>query len=122
MVCFKILLATCILGQQNKKTKQELDIHFPWENNTELQARRPSSVTRGGGGRKNIWGGTDKFYLSEDQKQNKKKGFQPCRWPSFGAQVSLGGALRNLMMRISLLAHKFSGEDQQNKNVFGTKS
>ena len=42
-----------------------------------------------------------------------KKGLQPGRLHSFGTQVSLGGAQRNLMVHISLFAHKFRGEDQK---------
>ena len=73
VVCFKILLATCIFGQQNKKTKQELDIHFPWENNTGLQARRPRSVTRGGGAEKLFGGAQINFTLVKTKNKTKKK-------------------------------------------------
>ena len=90
------------------------------------QARRHSSMTGGGGGgegRKNIWGAQINFTLifgREDQK-NKNKGLHPGLLPFFGAQVSLGGrarsmpgrARRNLMVRISLLAHKFRGKGQK---------
>ena len=49
-------------------------------------------------------------------KTKKKKDLQHSRLPSFGAQVSLGGARRNLMVQISLLAHKFRGKGQKNSN------
>ena len=83
------------------------------------QARRQSSVIGGG----NIWGVQINFILifgREDQKTS----FYPGHLPAFGTQVSLGeprrGTWWNLIERISLLVHKFRGEDQ--KKVFGSKS
>ena len=83
-----------------------------------------------GGGRKNILGGqkkylggTDKFYLLRKRRPPKKKDLHPGRLSSFGAHALLGGtrslpggAQRNIMVRISLLAHKFRGEDQKKRS------
>ena len=49
------------------------------------------------------------IFGSEDQK----KSLQPGPLPSFGAQVSRRVAWRNLMVRISLLAHKCRGKDKK---------
>ena len=53
------------------------------------------------------------------KKLKQKKGLQPGRFHSFGAQVSLGGAQRNLMVQTSLFAHKFRGEHQKKKGLMG---
>ena len=72
----------------------------------------------GGGGQKNIWGAQINFTLIFGKDQ--KKGLHPGHLPSFEAQVSLeearslpDGARWNLMVRISLLAHKFRDKDQK---------
>ena len=82
-------------------------------------------MTAGGGGRrKNIWGAQINFTLIFGREDHKKNyGLHPSRLRSFGAQVSLGWGggicllpgrvLRDVMVQISLLAHKFRGDDKK---------
>ena len=87
-------------------------------------------------GTEKIFGGAQiNFFLKFCSEDQRKKDFYPKlrtvdtgRLPPFVAQFSLegvrswpGGVRRNLMVRISVPAHRFRGEDQK-KEVLGAKS
>ena len=93
------------------------------------QAQRRSSVTGGGGQKKYLARAQINFSLksrSEDQKRKKRSSSQITPrvygpFASFRGTIFDRGAgtfiawwgRRNLMMRFSVLAHKFRGEDQK---------
>ena len=77
-----------------------------------------------GGVGKNIWGGTDQFYPHLREGRPKKRSlswpftfFRSTKLARGGARSLPGGARRNLTVRISLLAHKFRGEEKEKKRL-----
>ena len=95
---------------------------YSGKNSKTTPARCQSSVTRGA--EKKIWGAQINFTLifeREDQKRSSSSPFTFFRGDKSRSGRVYCRARRDLMVRISLLAQKFSGEHQK-KKVFGAKS